>query len=122
MVSIMGVITEPGQTQLTRILSAAWSIASAMVIAKTELGGGVGDGAGRAPDAGNGGDIDNGAATPLPHVRDGTLAAEKCPPKVGLHHLLPGLGRRLFSQARAVNAGVVDEDVQAAMRRHDLVE
>ena len=83
------------------------------------LGRVVGGAIGRADDAGDGGQVDDGAATTplaraLPQQRQGRAAAEKDAIDVDGHHTAPVIHRGFADGLAVIDAGIVDEDIKTA--------
>ena len=76
--------------------------------------GGVVGGVAEGDDAGDGGDVDDGAAAGLEHGGDGELHAEEDALGVDVHGAVPAVVRAFFEFFTDEDAGVVDEDIEVA--------
>ena len=84
------------------------------------LGGAVGGEGRLALDRGDGGHVDDRAPAVCGHGRNGVLGAEDDTVDADRHDLaVVGLGQR-FGIAEFDDAGIVDEDVEPPMARHDI--
>ena len=70
----------------------------------------------------DGGDVDDRAAAPLFHVRNGEARGQVHPLHVRVEDLVPGRLIRLDDRAVALNPGAIDENVDPAVCRDCLVD
>ena len=81
---------------------------------------GIGGGEGRAEDRHHRADIDDLAHAALLHLGVGGMAAQEGAGEVAVHHRVPFGERVLLGLLADAHAGIVDQDVEAAMRLHGV--